>query len=147
MGSAKLLLAGLTLLLALPLLAGADDKKGAKDKPDKEKSAPVVVTDKEKDGKVTVAKGGTLQVKLKFTSGTGFTWVVGEVDKKVLEEKGKPKTEGIKGEKPRPGGPRVQVFTFTAKSAGETKLVMYYKRPFEKKKEPAKKFTVTVTVK
>jgi inhibitor of cysteine peptidase len=141
---AKKLLAGLVLLLALPLLAGAD-KKPDKDRGDKEKKA-VVVTAKQDGKTVTVAKGGTLQVKLEMRAGTGFIWVVEKVDKKVLEQKGKYTTEKIKGARPI-GGPRLQVYTFTGKGTGETKLVLFYKRPFEKDKEPAKKFTVTVKVK
>jgi inhibitor of cysteine peptidase len=136
---AKLLLPGLALALALPAFA----LEGAKDE-----DKPVVVTDKDAGGKVALKKGGTLQVKLPFQGGTGYTWGVARNDDKVLKAKGKPTTEPVKkGDKPRPGGAQLQVFAFTAESAGASKLELEYERPFEKGKAPAKTFALTVTVK
>jgi inhibitor of cysteine peptidase len=134
MRAPKVLALGLALALLAPALA------------DEKKDEATVITDKQNGKTVTVKKGATVKVKLRFQAGTGFSWVVAGVDKKVLLAKGKPTTEGIKGEKPRPGGPRLQVFTFAAEAPGETKLELEYKRPFEKGKAPAKKFSVTVKV-
>jgi inhibitor of cysteine peptidase len=120
--------------LALPVLAEEKDNK-------------VVATDKDNDGKITVVKGSTLLVKLKFQGGTGFTWAVAKNDEKILQPAGKPTTEAIEGEKPRPGGPRLLVFAFKGVAAGESRVQLEYKRPFEKDKEPARKYNLTVTVK
>jgi predicted secreted protein len=128
------LVAVFLVALALPAPAEKKDKK-------------VVVTDKDNDGKITLARGATLQVKLKFQGGTGFTWNVAKNDEKVLLPSGKPATEAIEGEKPRPGGPQLKVFTFKAAAEGESKLQLEYKRSFEKDKPPAMKYTLTVIVK
>jgi predicted secreted protein len=39
------------------------------------------------------------------------------------------------------------VFKFTGAAEGQSQLEMHYKRTFEKDKEPARKYTLTVTVK
>ena len=123
-----------TLLAALPLFAGAEDRP-----------APTVVTGKDADGKVTLKKGGTLLVKLEGQAGTGFTWVVVKNDEKVLEPAGKPTAEKI-DKTPKLGGKELVIHRFTAAGAGETILELHYKRPFEKGKAPARKFSITVTV-
>ena len=143
MHPAKPLVTALALLVAGALCA-ADraEPAGKKDGGDK-----VVLTDKDAGGKVTVKEGATVQVKLRFQAGTGFTWTLARnSDDKVLESEGKPTTEAIKGERPVGGG-RLQVFTFQAASKGSSKLELHYHRPFEKGKEPARKYAVTVVVK
>jgi inhibitor of cysteine peptidase len=128
-------------IVALVLPSGVAEEKKETDE------NKVVATDKDNDGKVTVKKGGLLLVKLKVQGGTGFTWVVAKNDEKALALDGKPTTEKIEGENPRPGGPALLVFKFKAETEGETKLALDYKRPFEKDKEPAKKYMLTVIVK
>jgi inhibitor of cysteine peptidase len=139
MRSAKILLSSLLVLVLCgwTITAGQEAKKTEK-----------VVIMEEKAGKeVSVRKGDTVLVKLPVTGGTGYTWVIAENKKEVLEPVGKPTTEAIKGEKPRPGGKRLLVLTFQAKAAGKSKLELEYKRPFEKGKKAAKAFAVTVVVK
>jgi inhibitor of cysteine peptidase len=125
---------GLAVLVASTGLAGNPQGK----------SKLVTVTEKDKDAKVKLAKGDTLEIKLGMRSGTGFTWVVGKGDDAKLKPLGKPTTE--KPEKPLPGGPVTQVFLFEAVAAGKVRLEMWYKRPFEKEKQPARKFDVSVTI-
>ena len=141
MRSAKTLLTAWVLLGAgAPGAAGRDepDKKGGGDK--------VVLTDKDASTKLTVKEGATVQVKLRARGGTGFTWTLASnSDGSVLKGGDKPTTERPK--KPVPGGPAFMVFTFKAAAKGTSKLSLVYHRPFEKGKEPAKKFTVTVAVK
>jgi inhibitor of cysteine peptidase len=142
MRSAKPFWTALALLAAGALCAAGEDGPA-----DKKEGGEKVLTDKDAGTKVTVKEGTTVRVKLSFRGGTGFTWTLAKnSDDKVLESKGKPTTEAIKGERPI-GGARLQVFTFKAASRGTSKLDLHYHRPFEKGKEPAKKFTVTVTVK
>jgi inhibitor of cysteine peptidase len=119
-------------------LAAAPQEKGTKGK-----TVTVAETDKEKT--VKLAKGDTLELKLGMRSGTGFTWVVGKGDDAKLKPLGKPVTE--KPNKPVPGGPVTQVFRFEAAAEGKARLEMWYKRPFEKEKEPARKFIVSVEIK
>jgi inhibitor of cysteine peptidase len=134
MRCARWLAAVFLVALALPALA-------------QEKNTKVVATDKENDGRITLEKGATLLVKLKYQGGTGYNWAVAKNDEKVLKPAGKPTTEAVAGEKARPGGPRLMVFTFEAVAPGESRLQLDYRRPFEKDKEPARKYTLTVTVK
>src|SRR5262245_20335956 len=121
----------LTAALSVNVLADKTDK-------------PVAVTEKDKDGKVTIAKGKELAVSLEITTGTGYTWQVGKVDKKQLEQLGEPKTE--KPENGRLGAKAQQVFKFKALSAGTSTLELNYLRPFEKEKKPPKTFAIKVTV-
>src|SRR5262245_24378771 len=125
---------------AVPLSARADEKTQTRQKDVK----VTVVTDKDDGGKVTVNKGTTLVVKLEGQAGTGFTWVVAKNDEKILKPVGKPAIE--RADK-RVGGKELVVHKFTAAEEGEVKLELAYKRTFEKDKPPAKKFSVTVTVK
>jgi inhibitor of cysteine peptidase len=131
---------GAAVALGLAVLVGG---AGRADDP-QEKGKTVTVTEMDKDAKVKLAKGDTLVLKLGMRSGTGFTWAVGKGDDARLKPLGKPTTE--KPKKPLPGGPVIQVFRFEAVAAGDARLEMWYKRPFEKDKEPAKKFTVAVTI-
>ena len=105
---------------------------------------PVTLTDKNNDGKVTLTKGQQLVVRLKITTGTGFTWVVAKKDAKLLEQVGK---AAVEREKNRPGAPAMMVFKFKTLKTGKGTLALEYKRPFEKDKPAAKTFKVTVTVK
>jgi inhibitor of cysteine peptidase len=114
--------------------AGADEKT-------------VTITDKDKDAKVELAKGDKLLVKLPANPTTGFTWVVASGESDTLRAKGKPAYEAADKDKKVVGGGGTQTFTFDAGSAGEVEIVLHYKRPFEKDKEPAKTYKFKVIVK
>src|SRR5262245_48551186 len=90
------------------LAAPAAPAGGDKDKKDKDKA--VTVTEKDDNGKVKLAKGDTLVVKLPAQSGTGFLWEVSKRHATQLKEVGKPSVE--RPEKPKPGGPVTMVFRF-----------------------------------
>jgi inhibitor of cysteine peptidase len=138
------ILACAALALGLAVFAGASSPAaGPQDKGPGQKGKTVTVTEKDKDAKVKLAKGDTLELKLRMQAGTGFTWVVGKGDEDKLKPLGKPTTE-----KPAnlPGGGVTLVYRFEAVVPGMAQLEMWYKRPFEKDKEPAKKFRVTVTI-
>jgi predicted secreted protein len=105
---------------------------------------PVTVTDKENDGKVTLAKGQELIVRLVANPTTGFTWVVSKKAEKQLKQVGKPVVEKGTG---RIGAPSKMVYRFKALKAGTDTLELHYLRTFEKGKKPAKTFKVKVTVK
>ena len=136
-----------TLLTAWVLLAAGALSAAGRDEPEKKGGADkVVLTDKDASTKVSVKEGATVQVKLRVQGGTGFVWTLASnSDGSVLKGGDKPRTERPK--KPLPGAPTFMVFTFKAASKGSSKLTLIYHRPFEKGKEPAKKFAVTVRVK
>ena len=114
------------------------------DKKDETQSKAVTVMAKDKEGKVKLAKGATLELKLDYTGGTGFTWEVAKIDKDKLKSQGKPTVERPK--QPRPGARTKQVFRFTAEATGKTDLELIYRRPFEKDKAPAKTYKLSVEI-
>jgi inhibitor of cysteine peptidase len=71
--------------------------------------------------------------------------VIAKNDTAQLAPQGKPTV--VPGKKGVVGGKTTQVFAFKAAAAGTSNLELHYKRPFEKDKEPAKTFKVTVEVK
>jgi len=134
---------GLAVLVGRPCPGVGPQEKGKQDKGQEEKGKTVTLK-KEKDAKVKLAKGDKLVLRLKMQGGTGFSWTVGKNDKEKLKPLGKPKTE--KPKKVLPGGAVTQVFRFEAVADGSVRLEMWYKRPFEKDKKPAKKFSVAVEI-
>jgi inhibitor of cysteine peptidase len=104
----------------------------------------VTITDKEKDTKVKLAKGDTLELKLEALPSAGYSWLVVKVNEDLLKQQGKATFE--KPEKKVIGAKQKQVFRFKAEKAGAGDLVLEYKRPFEKDKPAAKTFKVNVTV-
>jgi len=107
----------------------------------------VVLETKDNDTSVTVKAGDTVQVKLRSNRTTGYSWaeIKDKTDAKVLKSDGgnyevNPHPEGMVGV----GG--VETFTFTAVAPGKTEIALGYARPWEKDKEPAQAFKVTVVV-
>ena len=103
---------------------------------------------KDDNGKsVTVRPGDTIRIKLKSNRTTGYSWaeVKDKTDAKVLKSEGgeykvDEHPEGMVGV----GGN--EVWTFKALAAGTTEIVLEYARPWEKDKEPAQTFKVSVVV-
>jgi len=100
------------------------------------------------DGKtVTVRPGDVVCVKLRSNRTTGYSWaeVKGKTDAKVLKsDGGEYKVDEHPAGMVGVGGN--EVWTFTALAAGRTEIVLGYARPWEKDKEPAQTFKVTVVV-
>lgn len=103
-----------------------------------------MLTEKDNNKKVKLDKGSVLSVRLAGNPTTGFQWVIDKNDKQVLSPQGKPEYKPEK--KGVIGGGGHFTFRFKAEQAGTSDLVLEYKRPFEKDKEPAKTFKVSVTV-
>src|SRR5262249_27911725 len=120
--------------------AALGDKKEEK----KGKTVPVTVKDKDKEGKVKLARGDTLEVRLPSNRTTGFSWQVAKIEKDRLKSQGKPMYEAPKKGLIGAGG--TEVFRFTAEAAGKTELELVYKRPFEKDKPPARTYKLTVEI-
>jgi inhibitor of cysteine peptidase len=102
------------------------------------------VKDKEKSGKVKLAVGDTLEVRLPSNRSTGFSWQIARVAKGKLNPLGKPMY--VQPKEPRPGAGGVEVFRFTAGAPGKSDLELVYKRPFEKDKSPAKTYKLSVEI-
>jgi len=130
--------------LGLAALTAESAAFGDKEKDKKGKTVPVTVKDRDKEGKVNLARGDTLEVRLPSNRTTGFSWQVAKIEKDRLKSQGKPVYEVPK--KPLPGAGGVEVFRFTAEAVGKTELELIYKRPFEKDKPPAKTYKLTVEI-
>ena len=95
---------------------------------------------------VTVRPGATVRIKLKSNRTTGYSWALtGKLDEKVLKSEGNEyKVDEHPAGMVGVGGS--DVWTFRALAAGRTEIVLGYARPWEKDKEPAQAFKLTVVV-
>lgn len=108
---------------------------------------PALTLGADKDGQnVTLAVGQGLIVTLDANPTTGYAWVVGSLDQNVVKQNGSPEYE----QDPNPDGMvgvgGKSVLNFVAAAPGATTLVLEYKRAWEQGVEPAKRFTVNLTV-
>ena len=102
----------------------------------------VNVTDADNGKDIELTTTQTLQVSLKATAGTGYSWsVLGDPGPLKLM---KQSTHGAHGAKP--GASQLQVFRFSASSPGIANLALVYRRSWEYNTQPAKKFEVKVNV-
>lgn len=132
--AASLLAAGLCLgVAALPTPARAADQM-------------VTATDKDDKGKVTVAPGGTLVVRLESNRTTGFSWHVHRGDSKMLKLQGQPKYEAPKGGAIGAGGHQVFTFKVAAPDNTDTVLELYYMQAGSRDPKPGKTYTLNVHV-
>ncbi|NBX36162.1 MAG: hypothetical protein EBR10_02925 [Planctomycetes bacterium] len=100
---------------------------------------------------MTVNIGDTVRVELKRSSGTGYEWQLAKDSRSfapmlkanfdVASGKGRaePQANGM------PGGPVLDVFDFTASTAGSTRVLFVLVRPWEMEK-PADRRELLVTV-
>ena len=107
-------------------------------------SQTVTVTDQDNGKDIDLTSGGTLVVKLNSNPSTGYSWaVVGDPAplklQKTFFHKNTASAKVV-------GAPGVQVFRFTANSAGMATLNLNYRRSWEYTVPPAKTFGVRVNV-
>jgi len=89
-----------------------------------------------------IGVGERLVVSLEGNPTLGYRWEVDANDPAVLQPNGTPRFTAASG---APGGGRFTL-KFTAISAGQTNLLLRYRRPFDKVAPPAKRFKVSITV-
>lgn len=104
----------------------------------------VTVTEQDEGQTVTIARKGTLVVRLKSQLGTGYGWQVKRNDGRRLKLLGPPDQESPQGG--LPGGEEHQIFRFKALRSGTTLLELHYVRPWEKDARPSKTFRLRVRV-
>ncbi len=103
-----------------------------------------IVCKKEKQTvKITAAEKSTFKLRIQSNISTGFRWYVASRNK-YIEAAGKPAVESEK--KGTPGKPEHQIFSFKALKKGSGKIVLQYRRSWEKKEKPAKTLTVMVKI-
>lgn len=134
-------------LFNVKINAEAAKTEAAKTETAKTEAAKTVEMNRDDNGKtVTVRPGDTVRIKLRSNRTTGYSWALtGKLDEKVLKSEGNEykvddHPEGMVGV----GGS--DVWTFTALAAGKTEIALGYARPWEKDKEPAQAFKLTVVV-
>jgi predicted secreted protein len=107
-------------------------------------ASTVTITDADNGKDIELTTGQTLEVKLKSTAGTGYSWAVSG-DPAPLKVT-KSSTQRNKGSSPRAGASQSSVFELTAASPGLSTLTFIYRRPWEYNMPPAKTFSVRVNV-
>ena len=133
-------------LFNVKIVAEAADARGVSDSAAATAPKTVEMT-RDDDGKtVTVRPGDTVRIKLKSNRTTGYSWAMtGKLDEKVLKSEGNEyKVDEHPAGMVGVGGS--DVWTFQALAAGKTEIVLGYARPWEKDKEPAQAFKLTVVV-
>lgn len=104
----------------------------------------VTVTDHDNGKDIDLASSETLVVNLSSNPSTGYKWtVVGDPAPLKLEKQSYRKSTKSS---PVVGAPGVQVFQFSASSAGIATLNLAYRRSWEYNVPPAKSFSVRVNV-
>jgi len=83
-------------------------------------------------------------VRLDSNPTTGYSWQVSAVNGAVLRQQGDP--QFLRPVDAPLGAGGVLIFRFVAASAGQTRLALVYRRPFEPNAKPADTFSVQVTV-
>lgn len=117
----------------------------AADAPAAGKTYEMTKDDNGKTLKVNV--GDVVSVKIKSNRTTGYSWaqIAGKTDDKVLKSNGgEYKVDEHPAGMVGVGGN--EIWTFTALAPGKTEIVLGYARPWEKDKEPAQTFKLTVEV-
>lgn len=102
------------------------------------------VTDSDNGRQVSVARGGTLTVRLEAIPGTGYGWKLVKAAPDQLTPLGESVLETSK--EGVPGAREHQVFRFRAQAAGSGVLELHSVRPWEKDVPPAKTYRLEVQV-
>ncbi|MGW4356760.1 protease inhibitor I42 family protein [Nocardia sp. NPDC004582] len=95
---------------------------------------------------VSLAVGQGLVVTLEANPTTGFGWQPGELDQNVVKQNGSPEYEPDPNPDGKVGVGGKSVLNFVAVAPGSTTLSLAYMRAWEQGGEPAKRFTVNLTV-
>jgi len=104
----------------------------------------VTVTDSDNGRQVSLARGGTLTVRLEAIPGTGYGWKLVKAAPDQLTPLGESVLETSK--EGVPGAREHQVFRFRARASGSGVLELHSVRPWEKDVPPAKTYRLEVQV-
>lgn len=91
-----------------------------------------------------VNAGDTLTISLAGNPSTGYNWYVASADANILKQQGEPV---FSASSTLVGAGGTIMLTFQAALAGQTPLVLEYKRSWETGVPPAQTYNVTVVVK
>jgi C1A family cysteine protease len=125
-----------SLVLAVALLAGIPAFAGNMT------AAELNVSEVDAGRQIDLDKAHVLVLNLQANPSTGYSWVVENVDGKVLRQLGDAEFAATK----LLGAPTTQIVRFQAVAAGQTMLNLSYRRPWENVK-PEKTFSINVRAK
>jgi len=107
----------------------------------------IYVTESDGGSQVTLKPGQEMVVRLGSNPSTGFRWQVEKVDEAVLQQVGMAQYEPAEpGETLKPGQAGQETMRFQAAGAGQTNLILAYRRPWEGEIAAEKTFTLHVVV-
>jgi predicted secreted protein len=92
---------------------------------------------------VSVSKGEPIQIVLEGNPATGLTWLVDDLDTKVVAVVGTPKYEASSD---AVGGGGKFTFNFASLARGQTNMRIIYIKPSERGRDPEKTFAIMITV-
>jgi len=104
----------------------------------------VTVTAENNGGKISIAKGKILLLKLDAQPGTGYGWQVTKNDASRLIPLGHSEFEST--DPGIPGAVQSQVFRFKAQDPGRFVIELHYRRQWEKNVPPSKTYRLEVHV-
>jgi len=103
--------------------------------------------DEKSDGReVSMRLGETLEITLSENASTGFRWGIPEALKNNLAPALREREETVEAPAGPPGRSGERHLFFDAVQAGTAEIEIHYRRPWEKDKEPARRFKVRVVV-
>ena len=129
----RLALSLAAVLVGFSLLAGCESATS--------KILPLTIADHGRA--MSVVKGEPIQIVLEGNPTTGFTWLVDDLDTKVIAVAGTP-TYAPSSDALGAGGKFI--FNFTALARGQTNMRIIYIRPSERGLDPAQTFAIMITV-
>jgi inhibitor of cysteine peptidase len=128
------LLTSCSLLLVLLWLAGCASGK------------EVILTKGDDGSTLTLDSGQALSIQLESNPTTGYSWAVLAVDPAVLEAQGELEYVKKDSGQQRVGAGGLEILRFRPVAAGQTRLTLGYRRPWEENTEPVESFSVEITV-
>jgi predicted secreted protein len=103
----------------------------------------IQVSEADQGKEYTLNPGDSLVIVLESNPSTGYVWEVQQVDNPVLQLSGE---AAFKADSERLGSPGKATLTFNAVNSGIQTLTLIYHRTYDKDVQPAKTFTINVTV-
>jgi inhibitor of cysteine peptidase len=106
----------------------------------------VNVNDSDNGSQVTLRQGQILAVTLESNPTTGYSWAPVEKENSIFELFGDPIYIPAEQEEGAVGSGGWEIYYFRSISAGQETLELIYRRSWETDVEPAKTFSIDVTV-
>jgi predicted secreted protein len=100
------------------------------------------VTNRDHGTELHFRVGDGLTLRLEASPGTGYSWQVSGYDASMLTQIGNSAYEELRS--PVLGGATHELFHFSIKSPGVSRLELEYRRPWEKPNRATKAFSITV---